>query len=58
MKKCVICKSIFPKEVETVWKYTCHKQTCFNALLRKRNKKKNKMRKKTKLSARKTKVSN
>ena len=45
MKKCIICKAIFPKEVETVWKYTCHRMACENALHSKKAKKKNKMKK-------------
>lgn len=36
MKKCIICKSIFPKEVETVWKYTCHRAKCESRLKIKR----------------------
>lgn len=56
MKKCIICKSILPKEVENVWKYTCHRLACGNALASKRSKKKNKMRKKAKLTYDKTKV--
>ena len=39
MKKCIICKAIFPKEVETVWKYTCHRLNCHKTQLRKQVKK-------------------
>lgn len=40
MKKCIICKSVFPKEVENIWKYTCHKRACYYVYLCKKNKEK------------------
>lgn len=39
MKKCIICKSVFPKEVENIWKFTCHKLDCHKANIKKQVKK-------------------
>jgi len=51
MKKCVICKSIFPKEVETVWKYTCHRAKCESRLKIKRKNARNNVRRRVKLDS-------